>query len=48
MTPIAIDINVINVPESGCNASVSLAEALLTTRGYRSRISSSAREGSSR
>jgi hypothetical protein len=26
----AIDINVISVPESGCNSEVSLVEALLT------------------
>ena len=33
MTPMAIDIKVIKVPESGCNSAVSLVEALLTTRG---------------
>jgi hypothetical protein len=30
MTPMAIDISVINVPESGCISAVSLVGALLT------------------
>jgi hypothetical protein len=33
MTPIATDIKVINVPESGWSSAVSLVDAFLTQRG---------------
>src|ERR1700689_1251971 len=35
MTPMAIAINVMGVPDSGCSSPVSLAGARLTTRRYR-------------